>query len=98
MDTILICMLLVIPTILLSIAPKNWSKIVSKIVKFYVLLFLLIIIFIENATIPFFAQYDVRPNYLFVQYLDHYPKEVFSLLFKDYKLSLLISFIMLFCK
>lgn len=95
MDTILICMLLVIPTILLSIAPKNWSKIVSKIVKFYVLLFLLIIIFIENATIPFFAQYDVRPNYLFVQYLD-YPKEVFSLLFKDYKLSLLISFIMLF--
>lgn len=95
MDTILISMLLVIPTILLSIIPKDWGTIISKIVKIYVLVFLLLIIFVENATVQFFAQYDVRPNYLFVQYLE-YPKEVLSLLFKDYKVSLLISFVMLY--
>lgn len=55
---------------------------------------MIFLIFIENATFPFFLQYDVRPNYLFLEYLE-YPHEIASLLFKDYKLELLISFIMM---
>ncbi len=43
---------------------------------------------------PFFAQYDVRPNYIFVEYLI-YPKEVFLTIFADYKVKLLISLIMI---
>jgi phosphoglycerol transferase MdoB-like AlkP superfamily enzyme len=60
-------------------------------------------IYVEVATFPFFAQYDVRPNYLFVEYLK-YPKEVFSMIFAKYKpelltaLILIVSFIYLYLK
>ncbi|MDY0121333.1 MAG: LTA synthase family protein [Sulfurimonas sp.] len=95
MDTIVLSIILVIPALLLSISPKRFTPLVSKGLKLYILGWLLILIFIENATFPFFAQYDVRPNYLFIEYLE-YPKEVGSLMFKEYKLELLLSFVMMF--
>ena len=49
---------------------------------------------LENATIPFIAQYDVRPNYLFVEYLV-YPREVFAMIFADYKIELFVAFSMI---
>ncbi|MDY0116117.1 MAG: LTA synthase family protein [Sulfurimonadaceae bacterium] len=94
MDTIVISIVLVIPTIFLAISPQIFSKYIAKGMKWYFALWLLIFVFIENATIPFFAQYDVRPNYLFLAYLE-YPKEVISLMFKDYLLELIISFVMM---
>ena len=48
-----------------------------------------------NASFPFFAQYDLRPNYLFIEYLE-YPQEVSSLLFKDYKLEFIGAFVIIF--
>jgi phosphoglycerol transferase MdoB-like AlkP superfamily enzyme len=48
----------------------------------------------ENTTFPFFAEYDVRPNYKFVEYLE-YPKEVFSMLFAEYKLALSLAMLMM---
>ncbi|MEO2151974.1 MAG: hypothetical protein ABGW50_04895, partial [Thermococcus sp.] len=45
-----------------------------------------ILIYIEHATFPFFAQYDVRPNFKFVEYLE-YPVEVFNMLIADFKLE-----------
>jgi len=86
--------LLVVPLLLLTIAPKSMAKIANKINGYYVLIALMSIIFVENATFPFFAQYDVRPNYLFVEYLE-YPKEVFGMILADYKLSLGISFVLM---
>ena len=64
----------------------------NTIRKYYFLIILSFIIYIENATLPFFAQYDVRPNYLFVEYLE-YPKEIFSMIIADYKIELIIAFI-----
>jgi len=94
MDTIVTSLLLVIPMILLTLSPKKIAHFVNKFIKFYFLIVLSILIYIENATFPFIAQYDMRPNYLFVEYLE-YPQEVFAMIIADYKLALLISFSMI---
>ncbi len=95
MDTIAISIILVIPTIFLALSPKIFSKYISKFLNFYILAFLVLALFIECASFPFFAQYDLRPNYLFIEYLE-YPKEVTSLLFKDYKMEFIVAFILIF--
>ncbi|MDD2697952.1 MAG: LTA synthase family protein [Arcobacteraceae bacterium] len=95
LDTIVIAVILIIPTILITISPKIISNFVAKFLKYYLFIWLIFLVYIENATIPFFVQYDVRPNYLFVEYLE-YPKEVLSLMLKDYKIALLIAFTMMF--
>ncbi|BAK71346.1 LTA synthase family protein [Aliarcobacter butzleri] len=94
MDTIVICIILVIPTIFLAITPKIFSNFISKFLNIYILFFVVIALFIECASFPFFAQYDLRPNYLFIEYLE-YPQEVTSLLFKDYKFEFIAIFILI---
>ncbi len=94
MDTMTTSILLIIPVILLTLSPNILSKVVNTFLRFYFLIVLSILIYIENATFPFIAQYDVRPNYLFVEYLE-YPKEVFSMIIADYKLALFIAFSMI---
>ena len=78
MDTIVISIILVFPAIFLSLSPKMFSKYISKFLHIFILSFLLIAIYIECASIPFFAQYDLKPNYLFIEYLE-YPQEVIGL-------------------
>lgn len=94
MDSMLVGIILSPIIICITLIPKYFEKTFSKILYFYIFCWMLILIFIENATFPFFLQYDVRPNYLFLEYLE-YPHEIASLMFKDYKLELLISFIMM---
>lgn len=94
MDTIVASALLVIPLILLSISPAIIKNFIDKFLKYYFLVIFSILIYIENATLPFIAQYDVRPNYLFVEYLV-YPREVFSMIFADYKPELFVAFSMI---
>ncbi|MCG3677286.1 LTA synthase family protein [Aliarcobacter butzleri] len=94
MDTIVICIILVIPTIFLAITPKIFQNFISKFLNIYILFFIVIALFIECASFPFFAQYDLRPNYLFIEYLE-YPQEVTSLLFKDYKFQFIAVFILI---
>lgn len=94
MDTIVICIILIIPTIFLAITPKIFSNFISKFLSIYILFFLVIALFIECASFPFFAEYDLRPNYLFIEYLE-YPQEVTSLLFKDYKFQFIAVFILI---
>lgn len=94
MDTITASILLVIPLIVLSFTPVKLRNIANSFLKYYFLVIFSLAIYIENATFPFIAQYDVRPNYLFVEYLI-YPKEVFAMIFADYKAELLIAFMMI---
>jgi len=94
MDTIVASMLLVIPLILLSFTPESLKKITNAILRIYFLVVVGFLIYMENATFPFFNQYDVRPNFKFVEYLE-YPKEVFNMLIGDFKLPLTIAFIMI---
>ncbi len=90
LDTMAASMILIFPALLLAITPQRFAKISMKITSGYVLIFLLIALYIENATFPFIAQFDVRPNYLFIEYLK-YPKEVTSMILKEYPLQLLMA-------
>lgn len=92
MDTITASVLLVIPAILLTLTPKLLQDLTNIFLKYYWLIIISFLLYIEIATFPFIAQYDVRPNYLFVEYLD-YPQEVFSMIFADYKIELSIAFL-----
>ncbi len=94
MDTIVTSILLVVPLILVTLSPKILQKFVELFLKYYFMIVLAFLIYIENATFPFIAQYDVRPNYLFVEYLE-YPQEVFGMIFAEYKLELFIAFSMI---
>jgi len=94
MDTITASLLLVIPMILLTLTPQKLQNFINIFLKYYFLIVLSILIYIEIATFPFMAQYDVRPNYLFVEYLE-YPKEVFGMILADYKLALFIAFVII---
>jgi phosphoglycerol transferase MdoB-like AlkP superfamily enzyme len=94
MDTIIASILLVIPLILLSFTPPTFNKAGNLILRVYFLIVIGFLIYIENATFPFFNQYDVRPNFKFVEYLE-YPVEVFNMLISDFKLPLTIAFVMI---
>ena len=94
MDTMVASMLLIIPLIILSFSPVSLAKVSNLFLRLYFVIVLGVLIYIENATFPFFVQYDVRPNYKFVEYLE-YPVEVFNMIIADYKLSLSIAFIMI---
>ncbi|MFC2073692.1 LTA synthase family protein [Campylobacterota bacterium] len=94
MDTIAVSYLLIIPVLFLSLSPKVLASSVDKIMRGYFFVVILILVYMENATFPFFAEYDVRPNYKFVEYLE-YPKEVFSMLIAEYKLAFGFALIMM---
>ena len=94
LDTMTASIILVIPALLLSLTPQVLARSMGKIISGYVLIFLLIALYIENATFPFVAQYDVRPNYLFVEYLK-YPQEVISMILKEYPMQLVVALGML---
>ncbi|MCW8930404.1 MAG: LTA synthase family protein [Gammaproteobacteria bacterium] len=94
MDAIIACATLIIPVVLLTLFPRQAKKFVSTFLTGYFLIAFLLFIYIECATLPFFAEYDVRPNFLFVEYLV-YPKEVFNMIFSAYKLEMFIALILL---
>ena len=94
MDTMVASMLLVIPLLVLSFSPKILVKISNMVLRLYFVTVFAFLIYMENATFPFFNQYDVRPNFKFVEYLE-YPKEVFGMLIADFKLPLFIAFSMM---
>ena len=56
----------------------------------WVVLALLLLAYMEAATPGFVAQYDLRPNRIFVEYL-RYPREVFTTLWEGHRLELLGS-------
>ena len=94
MDTIAVSYLMIIPVIVLSLSPKLMASLVDKMMRVYFFIVMLSLVYMENATFPFFAQYDVRPNFKFVEYLE-YPKEVFGMILADYKLALVLALIMM---
>ncbi|VAY87199.1 Phosphoglycerol transferase I [hydrothermal vent metagenome] len=94
MDTIVASTLLIIPMFLLTLSPTIIKNFTNLFLKYYFLIVLSFLIYMEVATFPFIAQYDVRPNYLFVEYLV-YPKEVFSMIFAEYKFALSVAFMLI---
>lgn len=93
-DLVLMGLLLVIPaslTPLLSIN-KKISSLWYNALNIYLVIVFSLIVFIELSTPSFINQYDLRPNYLYVEYLK-YPREIFSTLWTAYKVPLIVSII-----
>jgi hypothetical protein len=77
LDTITACAFLLIPALLISFLPGAWAKLGSTLTSVFLLLLFVLAVYMENATLPFIAEYDVRPNVIFINYLK-YPVEVMN--------------------
>lgn len=90
-DFILLGLLLLIPILVLPLfnLTRQYSK-WSGFSYFWCLIMLCLIIFIEMSTPSFIAQYDIRPNRLYLEYLK-YPKEVFATLWNGFRTSLVLG-------
>ncbi|MEM0514789.1 LTA synthase family protein [Pseudoalteromonas sp. YIC-827] len=79
--------------ILLTISSLGGSvsrRLLKYLVPAYCALAVMLITLVEAATPAFIAQYDVRPNRLFVEYLI-YPQEVLSMLVNGHLLTLIVT-------
>ena len=91
-DLVLISVLAGIPavlTLLLSGIPlvnSAWNM----LCRIWLTLGLWLIVFMEVSTPSFIMQYNLRPNYLFAEYLI-YPREVFSMLWSSHKAELALA-------
>ncbi len=62
-------------------------KVWQKFTYWWVVLGIVLLMFLEASTPGFIAEYDVRPNRIFVEYLK-YPHEVFSMLWRGFKMDI----------
>jgi len=91
-DLVLLGMLLIVPAVLTPLISLIEPALPSWILvlRIYLVSCFAILLYIELSTPTFIDQFDLRPNYQFVEYLK-YPKEVFATLWSAYKLSLIAS-------
>lgn len=55
----------------------------ESLLRYYLVVVTMFVLWVELGTIPYIDQYDTRPNYIYVEYLK-YPREVFSTLIASY--------------
>ncbi len=87
-DIIQLCLLSLIPVLLLPIftaikGQRSWQW----FTYIWVTLSIVLLVFLEISTPGFIAEYDVRPNRIFVEYLK-YPHEVASMLWGGFKIHI----------
>jgi phosphoglycerol transferase len=88
-DIIMLSYLGVLPAVLIAILPYSILNKIQPVIRYFLLICLCIVLFMELATPNFLMQYDTRPNRLFVEYLNH-PVEVGSMLAKSLGWQILI--------
>lgn len=93
-DLVLLALIMMLPAALTPLFATHlgvfhyWRK----FLLFYMTLWFTFIAFMELSTTSFINQFDSRPNYIFVEYLEHY-QEVGATLMAEYPLQLLMTFI-----
>jgi len=94
-DLVLIGIVLAVPALCFPLLASNRLLIAGWrfLLKIYLPVALLVILFMEVSTPSFIAQFDSRPNILFIEYLDH-PAEVFSTLWAAYKTQLIVAVVL----
>jgi len=93
-DIIMLSYLAVLPTLLIVLLPFNILNKIKGFFRYFFVICIALLLFMELATPNFLIQYDTRPNRLFVEYL-MYPKEVFSTLIKSVGWQILIAVVIL---
>lgn len=86
MDTIVLCELFAIPTVLYFLLPG--SRAYQRVALFLFAGVAALLVHMELSTPSFIAEYDTRPNQIYFEYL-RYPREVFGTLLKSYPLQLI---------
>lgn len=77
--------------LLLPVLGHRFSWMVWKrLTNLWAIIVVFVFLFMELATPTFIAEYDTRPNRLFIEYLN-YPKEILSMLWEGYLPSVLIG-------
>ncbi len=90
-DIIQLSLLALIPLLLAPVlAVKQLFKAWQKFTYIWVIAVIVLLVFLEAATPGFIAEYDVRPNRLFVEYLK-YPQEVIGMLWGGFKIHVFAS-------
>ena len=90
-DMIQLGLLTIIPLLIspLFAHQKSWHA-WKKLSYFWVLLAVILLVFLEAASPAFIAEYDSRPNRLFIEYLK-YPKEVMPMLWNGFRLQVFVA-------
>ncbi len=87
-DIIQLCLLALVPVLLSPIlATTRLFKVWQKFTYIWVIVSIVLLVFLEASTPGFIAEYDVRPNRLFIEYLK-YPQEVFGMLWRGFKVDI----------
>lgn len=94
MDVILLSYLTFLPILALLIFSKPVVLRMRRLFSAWAAAVLGLIIFMEIASVPFLAEYDLRPDIKFIEYLTT-PHEVFETLIKTYSLELVIGILAL---
>lgn len=94
MDVILLSYLTCIPIVVLLVFNKSVILKFRKLFCAWAAIILGLIIFMEIATFPFLAEYDLRPDIKFIEYLST-PHEITEMVLKMYSLELAIGIIVL---
>ncbi len=92
MDVLLMSYLCILPTIFLLLLPKKIILKARLIFATFITCVLSLILYIEIATFPFLAEYDLRPDRKFLEYLKH-SREVFGTIWGAYRGEFLIGFL-----
>jgi phosphoglycerol transferase MdoB-like AlkP superfamily enzyme len=88
MDVIVLCQLFAIPTGLYFALPGELLRKRAAVVLYTIIA--AVLVHLELSTPSFIAEYDTRPNQIYVEYL-RYPREVFGTLLKSYPRQLLAA-------
>lgn len=92
LDLQLVAYFLVLPAVLFVFTTR--TSIVGRgaalLTRVWLTLAMVFVVFMETATPSFLVEYGIRPNRLFLEYLI-YPREVFSMLWAQYKPQLFLA-------
>lgn len=92
-DIIQLCLLSLIPVLLVPIfAIGKWWRGWQWFSYVWVTLAIVLLVFLEASTPGFIAEYDVRPNRIFIEYLK-YPHEVISMLWGGFRIHIFAALI-----
>lgn len=94
MDSSLLSIVLFPPAVLLVAFPRPDARWFRALIGVWLAGMAAAIVFTEAATWPFLAQYDGRPNRIFVDYLV-YPHEVLGMLWADYRALLALGAVLI---
>lgn len=87
MDTILLCFALALPLVLMLLLPSRALKLTLAL---YFTVFLATAVFLEIATFPFMAEFNTRPDRLFIEHFGNW-HEVFGMILEGYFTELVFA-------